>query len=84
MPASNAAGIFSDNKELSVARALFSPSGLVLGNIGDTVSPISSVCSSRKWHKQSTRLLNVAKSFNRLDAVDRATILRKLLMAQLT
>lgn len=38
---------------LSVASSFFSPGGLVLGRMGDSVVVYSMVCSSRKLQRQS-------------------------------
>lgn len=64
-PASSAAGMSSWMIRLSVFNAFFSPMGLVFGRIGDIVVQVSSLCSSRKLHRHSTRALYVAISRNR-------------------
>lgn len=53
MPASRAAGISWTRRILSVASSFFSPGGLVLGKMGDSVVVYSTVCSSRKLQRQS-------------------------------
>lgn len=54
IPASKAAGMFSCRAMFMVFRAFFSPRGRVLGRMGEIVEEVSSTCSSRKWHRQST------------------------------
>lgn len=42
-----------------ICRALSSPVGLVLGRMGELVVDVSSLCSSRKLHRQFTKAVNV-------------------------
>lgn len=65
-PASSAADTFSCMTMLSVFKAFLSPKGLVFGRIGDTVVLVSSVCSSRKLHRHSTRALYIVTSRSRV------------------
>lgn len=58
---------------LSALRAFFSPSGRVLGKMCETVVLVSSTCSSRKLHRQSTRALYVGGSLSREDTEVRFT-----------
>lgn len=81
-PASNAAGISSCRMALSIPRAFFSPSGLVFGRMGDTVVQVSSVCSSRKLHRQSTMAVYVGRSFSRTHTEVRETEQAKLDLSQ--
>ena len=65
-PASSATEMFSRRIMSSVFKALFSPTGLVLGRIGEMVVHVSSVCSSRRLHKHSIRALYVEISRRRV------------------